>query len=520
MVKSGDNKDSVIQIAKKDILENLEKTCPDLYSDWKVQAEIEPLPESYQGNYPKEVRAQIYIREKIRGILRSDLSFVKSVMENGINVYSSEEIAGLLKVLFYFRIENEESLYRKNVAESEKKNAESKRDGTVKDNAGDKGQSVSIKSINAYIKSGNFMYRYDEVYKSLIKSANNTRKEKIVTRKEEWPAAVGFYKDHLIRFQKTIVDLLKGDVGYYTLIAIEYKFLVWYQDIGNAISVMGYLEKNNHNLLNAYYYFAAILENIRDILWLVYLAVVRLKKKKIDMNHFFSEILKDVGRQSEERYDILQNYGLHFLMSNSRKEREIWITSLEQMRKEIDGGQYIDYDEKYSVANLHIEELSEKEIMDKFCEKSSKRMERFLKKYKECEKIYQWFSEKLQKKFIGSKIEALKAIYREVFIYDSIPDRISNKKMKSFVGTIKSRELDDIPNMNEMETYIWEKIRRGIYREKNLLGQYVMRCEFMEKFHKFENDMMKTDNMRGHYLSTWIQILLEKTQWLIESELF
>ena len=238
------------------------------------------------------------------------------------------------------------------------------------------------------------------------------------------------------------------------------------------------------------------------------------------MNHFFSEILKDVGRQSEERYDILQNYGLHFLMSNSRKEREIWITSLEQMRKEIDGGQYIDYDEKYSVANLHIEELSEKEIMDKFCEKSSKRMERFLKKYKECEKIYQWFSEKLQKKFIGSKIEALKAIYREVFIYDSIPDRISNKKMKSFVGTIKSRELDDIPNMNEMETYIWEKIRRGIYREKNLLGQYVMRCEFMEKFHKFENDMMKIDNMRGHYLSTWIQILLEKTQWLIESELF
>ena len=73
--------------------------------------------------------------------------------------------------------------------------------------------------------------------------------------------------------------------------------------------------------------------------------------------------------------------------------------------------------------------------------------------------------------------------------------------------------------MSELELFYWEKIRRGVNREKNYNQFYLLELKFDKLFYQFEKDVLNPKYMIGHYLSKWVRILSENTIAFLKSEL-
>lgn len=258
------------------------------------------------------------------------------------------------------------------------------------------------------------------------------------------------------------------------------------------------------------------------VLYQIYQLESILENRKWDINIFFHRVQEDVKancKRSFEKYDLIQNYGIHLLMYSYWEEREIFLSILQVLQEEMNTGQYKEYDREYDIQKLNKESLTIEEIRENFCEDTTERMERFKRKYEVCKEVYRWYKEHHQQTFRGNEITILKAIYRECFIYGNISPNISKRVMKSFFNDIKEKKFSEARNMSEIETFVFRKIGRGIEREHNMLDNYRRELEFMQEFHLFEKTIIEKKNRQGHYLSDWTQILLNNIVWFLENNM-
>ena len=55
--------------------------------------------------------------------------------------------------------------------------------------------------------------------------------------------------------------------------------------------------------------------------------------------------------------------------------------------------------------------------------------------------------------------------------------------------------------------FYYEKIFRGIYRERGKVGQYIQETECLLKLYKAELNMIQHKYMKGNYLKNWADII-------------
>lgn len=489
------NENSAINMAKNEIKNKIEKDFPEMYEAVRLEASWKKIPKQSRKDcyHSEEETFKLILNRKILDFLITDLKHVKQMEGLELSTYTIDEVKQLLITLFYFRMKNKEPLYR------DQENVDS-----------------SIKSINSNLKKGKLLYRYDEVYKSLIETANSCRREEgifISEREEEEEAVIEYHKVILPQYTHMLLKILEND-----LISRDEQvrvFEIWYQVVYAGISVMRTLEKENRNLLYAYKYFTVILERMRTVAWYIFRYIVNGEETK-QLQKFFEKVEKDIKQYKRcYHYDIIQNYGLCMELYGARHERNVWIKTLKHLA-DLDSDnviKYQAYDKRYSVAGLMPETVSCDEIREKFCENNKIRSDRFERRMGECKKIYQWFSEHALRKFSGNQLIDLKAIYRECYIYNKgMP--LGFGKIKALLNMIESGKLNDVYHMSEQEFFFTEKINRGIYRELDQMELYIRKNEFMIAFYEGEIELM--NNMSGFYLSNWAYVLLNNIKELLE----
>ena len=259
-----------INMAKKEIENNLERDFPKLYSEYVEEASWRKINKNTkdQSCYSEEESLRLLISRRVRDYLTTDLKFVKQMDGMDLDAYDTDKIKQLLITLFYFRMNNEQPLYR------DQDNIDS-----------------SIKSINANIKKGKFLYRYDEVYESLIRISNNCRKDQgnlITARAEEGDALLEYHKEILPQQTNLLIDVLENDQK--SMTEKKMVFENWYQIVCLGISVMKTLENKNYNLLYAYAYFTVILERMRRVVWYIFRYVLKVNEEIKSLELFLIEL--------------------------------------------------------------------------------------------------------------------------------------------------------------------------------------------------------------------------------------
>lgn len=349
-----------LKIARGNIFAELERNCPNLYNEWKEEAKSGiRLSENRTGNYSEDEMQGIIIKEKIKETVRNDLRFVKSVMGMGLDAYSEQEISDLLEILFYFNNENTVSLYRG-------------KQGSGK---------TDWKSINAQIKKGKFLYKYEEIYDSLMEVAEKYGKKKATKHKgmySEKKKCARFYKRRLRRAQTKIRYCREKEL-YSNILRWLYK---WNYYVVKAKNNIERIEQENTDLFYAYNYFSIVSESISEILYQLYQDIYNAKKQKWDMQPFFDSVLEDINSHhytEKDNYNLVQNYGIYLHLSVFAQEKDIFIKIKDALHEELMSGKYENYNEKYDVRGLNLDSLSIQEIREMFCEGNNERMDRFKK---------------------------------------------------------------------------------------------------------------------------------------------
>lgn len=482
-----------MKIARGNIFAELERNCPDLYNEWKEEAKRGiRLPENRTGNYSENKTYEIIAKEKIKETVRNNLRFVKSVMGMGLGAYSEQEISDLLEILFYFNYENSESFYR-----GEQKSGK-----------------TDWKSINAQIKKGKFLYKYEEIYDSLMEVAEKYGKKEATVHEGE-----NSEKKDCTRFYQYCLQPVQAKIRYHRERGL-YSYIrelleKWEICMETAVSEMKRIEQENTDLIYAYDYFVIVFESMREVIYQLYQFIYEYKKEKWDMQPFFDSVLEEISLHhgmEKSNYNLVQNYGIYIQLGFFVQERDIFIKIIDALHEELVSGKYENYNGKYDVRDMNLDSLSIREIREMFCEGYNERIDRFEKKYKDCMILFEWFTEHHKRSFFCEKAVAIKAIYRECFVYTDVPKGINRRGMKSFFKSLENEELKEALNMSETEMYVWEKIRRGICREKNRLEEFILRIEFMREFHDFEKKVVSYENRRNHYFSMWIDVLFQNIQ--------
>ena len=476
-----------MNIARESIFRNFKKNCPNLYDElWQEVKNGVLLPEGYAKNYSEDEKYEIIAKNRIKDKIRNEFIFLKSVMENTLEIdFSEQQIGELLEILFYFDNENKEPFYR-----DDRKTRE-----------------TNFKSINAQVKKGDFWYRYDEIYKSCIEIANKYREIKInpyTSYDEDKKIMADFYQNWLRKEQLNIKRLCEARQYTYVKKALS----KWLNIIMMGNSLIIDMEKKNAFLLYAYYCWNVIIESVSEVLYDIYQTVLSLKKRKLNIEVFFNKVLeasKDRCISITDTYDLIQDYWIHMEMYNFRKERQFFNFIIDNLQKE----KYENFNKTYDVRRVDINTLTIRDIKEKFCESCSVRADIFKERYETCKKIYDWYQKQHLEYFGNNESVALKAIYRECFIYKQIPSEVDRGGVKAFVNKIQRRELTAAPNMKEIEMFMREKIRRGVKREENAFGKWYTKGVFMRQFHQFEEELVTTSKMRGYYMSDWINIIVK-----------
>lgn len=98
-------------------------------------------------------------------------------------------------------------------------------------------------------------------------------------------------------------------------------------------------------------------------------------------------------------------------------------------------------------------------------------MDRFRTKKEYCIKIYNWYKNHHLKDFGCEEIIALKAIYRECFIYTDTPPELKKYgKIKSLLNTIEEGKFDDLLYMSELELFIGKKFDEELIEKKIIIS--------------------------------------------------
>lgn len=493
-------KDSM-DIARKNIVKKFESDFPEKCREYQEQAKYYNYGAAFDREYTiKEATDKIIYRE-VYDAVRELLGDVKTTIgEDRLDRYTRNEIAEALKILYYFRDKNKESIYRNN-----------------------KNREVSYKSNNTRLKTGGLLYRYEDWFCSLVMITNKYGENVIIKeRTEEKAAVVEFYKEYLTPTTNEIGQLLLGiNYGEY----LRHCLFRWKKLCDAALKVMGVLENQQGNLLYVYEYFAVILESVTYILRMLYLGIGQVKDHIKIENYFqacLNELDQDMGNDSE--YDLIQNYGMNVMLCEACEERNLWLTIINWLAdtkcsEKYEDGIYKLYDARYDISNKLLED--ENEIRKYFCEDKVERMDRFKQKKEQCEIIYDWYVNHHLKNMGYKKIVALKAIYRECFLYTDIPTEFKKfGKIKSLVNLIKDGKHNDLLYMSEQELFYWYKIRRGINRENNLYDTYAYELSLEKLFIDFEKKILTSHYRSGHYFSRWVRILTNNAIKFIAQECY
>ena len=260
-----------MNIARESIFRNFKKNCPNLYDElWQEVKNGVLLPEGYAKNYSEDEKYEIIAKNRIKDKIRNEFIFLKSVMENTLEIdFSEQQIGELLEILFYFDNENKEPFYR-----DDRKTRE-----------------TNFKSINAQVKKGDFWYRYDEIYKSCIEIANKYREIKInpyTSYDEDKKIMADFYQNWLRKEQLNIKRLCEARQYTYVKKALS----KWLNIIMMGNTLIIDMEKKNAFLLYAYYCWNVIIESVSEVLYDIYQTVLSLKKRKLNIEVFFNKVLE------------------------------------------------------------------------------------------------------------------------------------------------------------------------------------------------------------------------------------
>ena len=166
-------KDS-IEIARKNIIKKFESDFPEKFQEYQEQAEYYGYGDVFNREYTTKEATDKIIYRQVYDTVTGLLDHIKIIIgEDRLEQYTCNEIAELLKILYYFRDKNEESLYRDNG-----------------------NRQVSYKSNNAQLKTGRLLYKYEDWFQSLVKVANKYGNNvTIKERAEEKDAVAEFYQE-------------------------------------------------------------------------------------------------------------------------------------------------------------------------------------------------------------------------------------------------------------------------------------------------------------------------------------
>lgn len=480
-------KDSM-DIARKNIIERFESDFPEKFQEYQKQAPYYGYGDVFNREYTTKEATDIMIYREVYDTVIGLMDHIKTTIgEDRLEQYTCNEIAKLVKILYYFRDKNKESLYRDNIK-------------------------ASYKSNNAQLKTGRLLYRYEDWFQSLIKIANNYYGDNVTIKERagEKDAVVEFYKEYLIPITNEIGQLLfETNYGEY----LDFCLWRWKGFCDDALKVMNVLENQNGNLLYVYTYFILILERIMYMLKMLYLGANQVKVP-INMESYFQACLNEMTQNSgnNSAYNIIQNYGMFVMLCEANSERDLWLTIIDWLldtkcSEKYENGAYKLYEEGYTIPDRIWK--NENEIKKYFCEDKTERTDRFKKKIEQCELIYNWYTTHHLRNMGYNKIVTLKAIYRECFLYTDVPPEFKRfGKIKSLLNIIENGKHDDLLYMSEQELFYWYKIRRGICRENNLYGLYIDELKFEKLFHGFEQKILALSYRSGHYFSHWVRILV------------
>ena len=491
-------KDS-IEIARKNIIKKFESDFPEKFQEYQEQAEYYGYGDVFNREYTTKEATDKIIYRQVYDTVTGLLDHIKIIIgEDRLEQYTCNEIAELLKILYYFRDKNEESLYRDNG-----------------------NRQVSYKSNNAQLKTGRLLYKYEDWFQSLVKVANKYGNNvTIKERAEEKDAVAEFYQEYLVPLTNEIAQLLFAtNYGQYLDCCLERLECL----CDEALQIMNVLENQNGNLLYVFAYFILILERVMYVLKMLYLGANQIDVH-INMQSYFQACLNELNqnRRVDGEYDIIQNYGMHVMLCEVNSERDLWLTIINWLldakcSEKYEEGAYKLYDEKYAISDRIWKD--ENELKKYFCEDKSERLDRFKQKKRQSELIYDWYAMHHLKNMGYNKIVTLKAIYRECFLYTDVPPELKRfGKIKSLLNIIENGKHDNLLFMSEQELFYWYKIRRGINRENNMYDMYISDLRFEKQFHEFEKKILASPYRSGHYFSHWVRILVDNAIKFIQQE--
>lgn len=394
---------------------------------------------------------------KIRESIQNDYARLEKMFGSELERFEKEEIEELLTVLIAER--GEENVFYRDYKEKK-----------VNTN----------RSINSQIEKGKLEYQYEENYNSIITLYNQLYNKKIPEDVEDVVLEKTF--EIQIMLVEFVEEIFYGRVEEakksWRVIKIELE--KWCNVIRNIC-----INDVKHNLLGAWVGIGLMEGYIRDVL----LNIIRAYGIEEVVESYVKEINERVLKKDEEdmmnQYHLLQSYALFQYSYAIQGEKKIWIT-IRKFLLETSNSHYDDVKENTKSAQI-----------------------KYKRHKKDVDTIYEWLMSSGTRLPIGDRDEAivLKAIYKECFLIKEIIPQINRRGIRSFLNQLNDSSKKDYSNLTDTEMFYYEKIFRGIYRERGKVGQYIQETECLLKLYKAELNMIQHKYMKGNYLKNWADII-------------
>lgn len=465
-------KNKIISVLIPDMVENIDDIMPEqkrLIEDYvkeNNQKEIEIVGTEAKERLKRKEPALIKqaIRQRVQKYLQHDFDFMADFI--GVQKLSDAK-EDELKELFTFvlKLRNDDLSYFYRM---------------------DKATENGVKSLHAHIKKGSLNYNYEKLCVELMKKWSDANGRKIVSDDE---VRNEYMVECLENIKLALIDAFvqqdRYEIQRIWKCLIE-EMEVIYQEVCS-------LEKKQNNLMVGIWYLDVVSGVIRDVLILL-MEQEQRNLGDFDESRIVNSYIKTVSEQmavwndendGKGRYLLFIDYLLNILMISLREERAFWI----------EAGEFL---------------LSELELDVKTKREKYKVEEKKL----DSKKIVKWFRE--QHAMFRDADESIleKAVYTECFIYKSLPEMFSRKKIRYFLNYIDSEQAREPDNMTEIEYFYFEKIIRGIARENNNLDFYKKYKTEMNRIYKLEEMLFRKEHMTGEYLGKWIQCLVKGFEWV------
>lgn len=446
-------------------------------------------------------------KEKVRKKVRKHYKYISELIGPEIEKYNENEVSDFLKWYFFrdYDMSGRADIFYHRLSK-----------------AGE------FKRLHSHMKDGKFAYNYEDFVKAFM--------DVIIPREEEEKLndirmALECLTMALKERMETLLNASKQNVQECVLKNMRYELeKVWqllmnvfqvakddvemlesFQEQQKYISILGmsYIDIVSNGIINIFRTLAFGIwekQGINDL----------LKQIKSYMDTVDNTLREE--QLDTPRYEIGQNYTAKLWIKILCRERVIWSEIHGFLLKESESEEYSKYKEEYSVD--HLEELNPEEfgiynlksiekqdewlvIKKCFCEgeKSSYLdIKSFSMRFNDCKKVWRWYKEERNVDLGKMEWRTLKAIYRELYLYNDMPQMIKQVKGEGFIRSIKKEEFKNSKVMNELEMFYLCKIKRGTARECNMLEKFnstevILCCYYEYEIRLFEK------NWSGKYLS-------------------